>query len=321
MKKISVIIPVKNRASLLSHTLDNILNQTLKPYEIIVVDDGSEDNLQEVIDTYKDRVIFLKNKGRGPGAARNEGFGISKGEYIQFFDSDDLMTKNKLEVQANKLAASNSGMIYCPHFKASLAKDNQWQQESPILYYKSLPNSLRYDQWLLRGACMITQACLFDKNIFKESGLWRTDLMPHDDLEFLFRIGKVVPYPTHTNKVAVLYRQHGQQITDLAVSNQGKTFDQLYAWNLIQENMDKQYYNWSDFMVIQENILHCYKHIHHKDKAEIGNKFNFTNRIFNIYNKVNKKYNRLKSRSEWQSIHGISKSKEIFRSYIEAIPE
>src|SRR4051794_41025426 len=120
MEKVSVIIPVKNRASLLPETLDNILNQSLKPYEIIIINDHSEDDLREVQNRYKNDVTFIDSKGTGPGAARNTGYEISTGDYIQFFDSDDLVTIDKLEEQARLLSSTGSGMAYCPHFKASL---------------------------------------------------------------------------------------------------------------------------------------------------------------------------------------------------------
>jgi glycosyltransferase involved in cell wall biosynthesis len=112
---VSVIIPVKNRAELLRKTLDNLLAQSKKPEEIIVVDDHSTDGIQLVIFDYITDCIFLNNKGKGPGAARNLGLSVATGKYIQFFDSDDLMTKNKLEVQAKILLTSDNGAVYCPY--------------------------------------------------------------------------------------------------------------------------------------------------------------------------------------------------------------
>jgi glycosyltransferase involved in cell wall biosynthesis len=314
---ISVIIPVKNRASLLPQTLNNILNQTLKPYEIIVVDDNSTDNLQSVIDLYKDKVLFVKNNnGNGPGAARNLGFKISTGSYIQFFDSDDLMTKKKMEVQGTILKNTGSGMTYCPYFKASTTLNSEWKQESPLLYYYPLSKSLRYDQWVIRGACMITQACLFDKNIFKETGLWRTDLMTHEDLEILFRIGKIVPFPIHSNEVSVLYRQHGEQLTDKSSTNESKTIDQFNAWNIIAEEMNSKNYSQTDFIINQQNLFHSYSHIDNKEKISLQKKFNAKNKIFDIANRIYKKYNRLISNSEWLPVHRILNSKEKIDGYI-----
>src|SRR5688572_24662883 len=115
--KISVVIPVKNRATLLPKTLTNILNQTLTPFEVFVVDDGSTDDIASVISQFDSRVFFLKNSRRGPGAARNEGLLASTGDYIQFFDSDDLMTRNKLETQAKLLNNTGADFVYGPYVK------------------------------------------------------------------------------------------------------------------------------------------------------------------------------------------------------------
>lgn len=99
---VSIIIPTYNRAELLPETLDSIIAQNYKNWECIVVDDGSTDNSIEVINKYvvKDpRFKMYKRPGRyrpGANGARNYGFDLSKGEFIQWFDSDDLMHKKLL---------------------------------------------------------------------------------------------------------------------------------------------------------------------------------------------------------------------------------
>ena len=100
MSRISIIIPTYNRAQLIGMTLDSIFAQTLPPYEVIVVDDGSSDGTKEILEThYGNRIIYLINKGKGPGAARNTGLSVATGNYIKFFDSDDWMSPNTLETQ------------------------------------------------------------------------------------------------------------------------------------------------------------------------------------------------------------------------------
>ena len=91
MDTISVIIPNFNRANLIGETLENILNQTLPPHEIIVVDDGSTDNIAPVIAKYQDRVIFTKNqRGKGPGGARN-GVACARVKWTCFSGSDVMI--------------------------------------------------------------------------------------------------------------------------------------------------------------------------------------------------------------------------------------
>ncbi|MCG2430487.1 glycosyltransferase family 2 protein [Aequorivita xiaoshiensis] len=101
---ISIIIPTYNRANLIGETLMSIQNQTYQNWECIVVDDRSTDNTEEVINEFckaDNRIQYFKKPShllKGPSAARNYGVERSKGEYINFFDSDDLMHPQKLEV-------------------------------------------------------------------------------------------------------------------------------------------------------------------------------------------------------------------------------
>lgn len=95
--KISIIIPTYNRASIIGETLDSIINQAYTHWECIVVDDGSTDDTAKLLDTYikKDNRFRYytrpANKQKGPCSCRNYGFEKSKGDFINFFDSDDLL--------------------------------------------------------------------------------------------------------------------------------------------------------------------------------------------------------------------------------------
>jgi glycosyltransferase involved in cell wall biosynthesis len=100
---ISIIIPTFNRKALLSETLQSIKDQTYRNWECIIIDDGSTDNTQELVWKYiyaDPRFRYYrkpKDKPKGPSASRNYGFEKSDGQYINWFDSDDLMVATKLE--------------------------------------------------------------------------------------------------------------------------------------------------------------------------------------------------------------------------------
>src|SRR5690554_2207297 len=102
---VSIIIPTFNRAHLIGETLDSVIAQTYQNWECIVVDDGSTDHTAEIMANYlaKDSRFQYhhrpKNRPAGGNAARNFGFGVSKGEYINWLDSDDLFLPDKLSVQ------------------------------------------------------------------------------------------------------------------------------------------------------------------------------------------------------------------------------
>ena len=106
----SIIISTKNRAQLISIPITSILNQTFKDFELIIVDNASNDNTEEVISSFKDdRITYLRNEvDKERCFARNRGINASKGEYICFLDSDDAYLENHLqtiyeEIHQNKL--------------------------------------------------------------------------------------------------------------------------------------------------------------------------------------------------------------------------
>lgn len=95
--KFSIVVPTYNRASLIIETIKSLLNQKYNSFEIIVVDDGSTDNTEEVLKPYlSDRVLYFKKNNAERAAARNYGARIAKGAYINWFDSDDLALPNHL---------------------------------------------------------------------------------------------------------------------------------------------------------------------------------------------------------------------------------
>lgn len=312
---ISVIIPVKNRADLLSITLENVLEQTLPPYEIIVVDDHSTDAINKVKMKYAERVIFLNSKGNGPGAARNTGLHVATGNAIQFFDSDDLMTKNKLQVQAELLASTTADFVYGPWVKA-IHQDGDWQQTDVIMQYYPLPANRKLSDLVLEGWCPITQSVLFLRDIIAEAGHWREDLMPHEDYEYWFRIGKIANKFSHQNESCVVYRQHQKQITDQDVSNQSRWLDGLHAMQLIKEEIDYK---------PAVHSLQLFKGSYASSKINFEKKYGYTNNLSitlteqfqSLYYKFFTKINHLQTGANWQKMQGILPMENIiFRRYI-----
>ena len=102
---VSVIIPSYNYAHFLPEAVESIFNQTFQDFEIIVVDDGSTDNTQEVVKAFTDHEKFhyIYQENQGLAATRNTGLRAAKGEFIAFLDADDIILPNKLEIQVNWL--------------------------------------------------------------------------------------------------------------------------------------------------------------------------------------------------------------------------
>ncbi len=97
---ITVVIPTYNRYSLLRHALRSVYAQTLQPKEVIVIDDGSNDNTSEIVNEFKN-IIYVYQPNKGVSAARNAGIQKASSKWIAFLDSDDEWLKEKLQEQVD----------------------------------------------------------------------------------------------------------------------------------------------------------------------------------------------------------------------------
>jgi glycosyltransferase involved in cell wall biosynthesis len=116
---VSVIIPTYNRADVLANAIDSVLNQTHDGVEIIVVDDGSTDQTEQLIsEHYFGKVKFIKKQNGGVGDARNEGLKYATGDYVAYLDSDDVWVKNKLEIYLKKAKSlKKPSLIFSDHVR------------------------------------------------------------------------------------------------------------------------------------------------------------------------------------------------------------
>lgn len=205
MSAVSVIIPNFNRAGLIGATIENLLCQTQPPQEIIVVDDGSTDDSLSVIRSYGARVTLLQQSNAGPGAARNVGLKAATGRYIQFQDSDDLFSLNKMEEQARVLDETGADLVMGP-WAHVMIRDNEVTFESCVLQQSAPPDSIPLSSWLLRGWATIFQGLMFRRSFLQGLGGYRTDLRYGEDMEYFFRILAASPRTAFAGNVLTLYR-------------------------------------------------------------------------------------------------------------------
>lgn len=110
----SIITPTYNRANLIGKTIESVLSQKFENFEYIIVDDGSTDQTESVVAAYQDfRIKYLKIQNGERGAARNAGAGLAKGNYLNFFDSDDIMYPNHLLLANEKIEESKYPDALC----------------------------------------------------------------------------------------------------------------------------------------------------------------------------------------------------------------
>lgn len=108
---VSVIIPTYNRGWIVKEAVDSVLDQDFSNYELIVVDDGSDDNTPEILAAYGKVITVLHQPNRGVSAARNRGIAEAAGELIAFLDSDDLWLPGKLKTQVKFFEENTDAMI------------------------------------------------------------------------------------------------------------------------------------------------------------------------------------------------------------------
>lgn len=115
---VSIITPTYNCAKFIGATIESVLNQTYQNFEMIIVDDASKDNTEEVVKSFKDkRIKYIRlSKNSGPAVARNTAMEEAKGKYMAFLDSDDLWVPTKLEKQI-KFIKKNKYKIICSDYE------------------------------------------------------------------------------------------------------------------------------------------------------------------------------------------------------------
>ncbi len=118
---ISIIVPAYNAGNTINRAIESVLQQTYRDWELIIVDDGSMDNTFSVVDGYKDeRIRIIKQDHLGPGAARNRGINEANGDYIAFFDSDDLIRSDYLQKLYDLIETNCADISMCSYRKVPL---------------------------------------------------------------------------------------------------------------------------------------------------------------------------------------------------------
>lgn len=128
MKKISIIIPVYNTEKYIKKCIDSIINQTLKEIEIIILNDGSSDACNDIIENYDDsRIVYINKDNEGISITRNKGIELANGEFITFVDSDDYIDITFCEKMYNKAIKDKCDVVICDYYNKD---DNLYTKKS-----------------------------------------------------------------------------------------------------------------------------------------------------------------------------------------------
>ncbi len=183
MPKVSVIIPTYNRAPWVTEAVSSVLAQTYRDYELLVVDDASQDDTLEALAPFLHHLIFLRQpEQRGVSAARNLGIIAARGEWLTFLDSDDLWRPAKLARQMEFLAAYPD-LLICQTEEIWL---RHGKKVNPPLYCRK-PSGHIFLPSLKR--CLISpSAVMLHRRLFAEVGLFDEALPAAEDYDLWLRL-------------------------------------------------------------------------------------------------------------------------------------
>jgi glycosyltransferase involved in cell wall biosynthesis len=208
---VSILIPAHNADKWVADTIRSAMGQTWKRKEIVVVDDGSTDQTLAIAQQFEsESVRVVASKNQGAAASRNLALQLSKGDYIQYLDADDLLVPDKIERQLTALEGADSRRIllsspwayfYYRTRHACFVRNSLWRDLSPV-------------EWLLRkmgeNLHMQTATWLMSRELAEAAGPWDTRLLSDDDGEYYCRVLLASQGTRFVPRTGVWYRSTSQ---------------------------------------------------------------------------------------------------------------
>lgn len=210
-KLLSIIIPTYNQEDKIKKCLDSLLNQDIKNYEIIVINDGSTDKTADIINEYVQKhniISTINQENQGQGIARNTGIAKAKGKYIMFVDSDDYIEQNSISILLQQMVAKDLDLL-CGNY-------NKVDTNGNILKKTNVENVINYttdivthDNFLLNHFGFYCYVCLF---VFKKDLLNNLNFSfkPHIYLEDTEWLSKVICYAKRISMIDFCFYNYVQ---------------------------------------------------------------------------------------------------------------
>lgn len=186
---VSVVIPTYNRAKFVTKAIDSVLAQTYKDYEIIVIDDGSTDNTQEVLEPYMDKISYIYQGNAGVSAARNTGIRTASGKWIAFLDSDDIWLPDKLASQIRCVNRTHEKVCFTnvefTGKKNKLSKGKQYGEE---VFQEP------FDLILQDSLVLYVQSLLIERSLIQKLGGYDERLKLAEDTRLIYNLAFETPF-------------------------------------------------------------------------------------------------------------------------------
>ena len=211
---ISIITPCYNAAKFLADTVESVLAQSYINFEWIIVNDGSTDETEAILLKYHDhRIHYFRQDNKGQCSASNFGLKKAKGDYIKFFDADDLMNPTHLENQIKRMAGKKNILVSCAwgrfydgDFRSTkFIPETVWQDMDSLSWIKAAL-SQKYD---MMGAWI----WLIPKEVILKVGGWDERLSLNNDFEFSMRLLKNVNGVCFASNALIYYRTNSNTLS------------------------------------------------------------------------------------------------------------
>ncbi|MBI4782204.1 MAG: glycosyltransferase [Oscillatoriophycideae cyanobacterium NC_groundwater_1537_Pr4_S-0.65um_50_18] len=226
--KVSVIIPAYNGDRFIGQAIDSVLAQTYANHEIIVIDDGSTDQTQQVLQPYRDQIQYHHQSNQGVAVARNRGLEQAQGELIAFLDQDDCFLPNKLALQVEKLedAAAEIGIVHSGWQRidaegAALGKVEPWHKAPQLDLY----------EWVWWKPVLLS-AMMFRRSWLERVGGLDADFKQACDIDLALRLTLAGCQTLWLPQITVCYREHDRndsRNTWLQAQENDRVLDKFFA--------------------------------------------------------------------------------------------
>lgn len=238
--KVSIIIPTFNRQELIQQTLESVVSQVYTDWECIVVDDGSTDDSTLVVSKFVEKdtrfKLFVRPNSRIKGAStcRNIGLENASGDFIQFLDSDDLISTNKISEQIKLLKNSSENVIATCKWGRFKEDSSHSKINESLMSYGDFDNMLTFlDQLGYSKGYFPPNAYLIKTDIIKKVGLWNENITINDDGEFMMRV------IANTDKIyfapnAIAYYRDTENGNLSSFNDKQRVNDAINSWKLVE---------------------------------------------------------------------------------------
>jgi len=271
MPKVSIIVPVYNTEKYLEKCLNSLVNQSIVDIEIIIVNDGSTDNSEKIINNFKsnypNKIIYLKKENGGLSDARNFAIPHISSEYIGFVDSDDYVELDMFEKLYNLAIEKNLDLVEC---------NFNWEYPNKTKIDYGI-NYLEKNDFFLLGRVMVCNK-LFKASIIKEKNITFPKSLNYEDIEFFYTLMPYINNYYLLNDTLYHYMQRDNSI----INNQNeKTADIFIILNNIinfykKNNLFDMYKNELEYLFIRfllgSSFLRIIKIKNKKLRKELLNK-------------------------------------------------